>query len=204
MNYFRAERSVDSAGNSETIAGQQQGHLGMREVLLLRQRSRQSFTHSPAAPHSFGECLVHSPASLLSHSESSIEKSARYILGSRTESCDLVIMNRSRAVHRNVRDDTALEQVDQNWRDSRLHDVSAQHDDDSAAELVCVQDSCDYRLEVGRCENVGKSLEKRREGKIITRRRREFFGPNLVGATLDGNCANLRKIRFAIVIAPGR
>ena len=73
-----------------------------------------------------------------------------------------------------------------------------------AAALVCAYDIGDDRLEVGRYENVGKSVEKRREGKIITGRRCEFFGPNLVGATLDGHCANLRQIRFAIVIARGR
>ena len=97
-----------------------------------------------------------------------------------------------------MRDHTALDEVDQNRSDARLHDVSTEHDYDTALHAM----SLDYRgnnaLEVACYENFRKSCEECAKAPVAFWRRRKLLGANLVRPTLDWNSANLREVRFLV------
>jgi hypothetical protein len=79
--------------------------------------------------------------------------------------------------------------------------VAAEHHDNSAFFTVRANHGGNDRLEIGRYENVGKSAEESSEGHVVARRRGEFLRANLVGATLDRNCSDLRQVRLGEIIA---
>ena len=74
------------------------------------------------------ERLVHLAAGLLGHAEGAVAQAGGDVLGRAAEAGDLVVVDRRRPVHREVRDDAAAHQVDEHRREARLHDVAAEHD----------------------------------------------------------------------------
>jgi hypothetical protein len=100
-------------------------------------------------------------------------------------------VNRTGSVHRDVRNDAALHEIDQHRCNAGLYDVAAEHHDDTALEAMRLDHRCCYRLEISGYENVGECTEKCGERRVVAGRRCKFFGANLVGPPLDWNRANL-------------
>src|SRR5688500_13081556 len=156
MDYFGADRRVHGERNLQTRRSEKQRYLGVRHVGLVRQRPSEGFSHSPSLLHSTREGLVHATTCLVSHSERSVQKPARYVFGSRSEPGYLVVVYCPRSVCCEMSDDAALHQIDQNRSDTSLHDVAAEHDDNTASESVSVDDRVYDRPKIGGDENIGE------------------------------------------------
>jgi hypothetical protein len=74
--------------------------------------------------------------------------------------------------------------------------VSAEHDDNAAFLPMCVDHCSDNALEVARYENFRKPGEERAKASVVLWRRCELLRANLVRPALDGNRADLRKVRL--------
>jgi len=74
--------------------------------------------------------------------------------------------------------------------------VTAEHDHYAAAEPVRVHDGISNPPEVAGDKNVGQRVQKRAKASILPRGRSKFLGPNFVRPSFDGNCADLRQVRF--------
>ena len=106
-------------------------------------------------------------------------------------------MDCSRAVHRDVRDDAATHQIDDERREPRLHHMTAEHEYDAAFRRSGVGHRVDDRAEIARGQDVGKRCDERRERSIVARRMRELGGAHFVGTARDGDGADARQIRLA-------
>jgi hypothetical protein len=74
--------------------------------------------------------------------------------------------------------------------------VPAEHCDDGPLFPCRGCDRFDHPHEIAGYEDVGQCGEESREAAILTGRRGEFSGGNLVGPALYRNGANLRQVRF--------
>jgi len=73
-----------------------------------------------------------------------------------TEPRDFKVVNRRRAVHRDVRDDAPAHEIDQEWREPGLDDMAAEHDDDAALAPCRADNRVDNAEKVARDKNVGQ------------------------------------------------
>jgi hypothetical protein len=94
-------------------------------------------------------------------------------------------------------DDAAIHQLDQERGEARLHDVAAEHHYYSALLLRSGGDGIDYGAEVARDEHIGQGFQKGGETPVLSGRGGELRSGDLVGAPLDRNGANFRKIDFS-------
>jgi hypothetical protein len=74
--------------------------------------------------------------------------------------------------------------------------VPAEHHDYTAGISLCGRDRSHDAEKIAGDENVGQGLEKRGEAPVLAGRRCELFGLDLVGATLDRDCANSGEVGF--------
>jgi hypothetical protein len=75
-------------------------------------------------------------------------------------------VDRGGTIHREVRDHVAIHQVDEKWRQSRLHDVAAEHHDDRAPVLRGGRDCIYHAQEIARYEDIGQRLQERSEASV--------------------------------------
>jgi hypothetical protein len=192
---FGAQCCVDGAGNPEPLSRDQEGHLGMNER-SFEKRSSNCFSHSPAILHSNNECFVHPATCFFRHSKSAIDEPARDIFGRCPKARDLIIVDCTRPIHREVSDDSPLHEVDQKRCNSSLHDVAAEHHDNRALLPGRRRNGGDDRAKVSRHEYVGKARQKCTEGAITSWRPGELFGPHLVRTKLDRDGTNAGQVGF--------
>jgi hypothetical protein len=158
--------------------------------LALVERTRQRFAHPPSLAHAGDERLVHLPARLVRHAEGSVPKPGGDILRSAAEPRHLVVVNRPRSIHRDVRDDAAPHEVEEERRDTGLDDVATEHDDDGAVAARGLGDRLDHLAKRAGDEDVGEGTQKRAERAIRARRHGELLGANLVRPSGDGDRAD--------------
>ena len=141
---------------------------------------------------------VHLAAGLLGHAERAVAQSGGDVLGGRAEARHLVVVNRRRPVHRDVRDDAASHQLDEQRRDSGLHDVAAEHQRRRRALLRAA-------LAIASA-TARKSRATRTSGSDATNARNDRSSRggcanssvlDLVRAARDGDGADRGEIRFA-------
>lgn len=101
-------------------------------------------------------------------------------------------------------DDAAIHQIDEKGREARFHDVPAEHHDDTTGISLCRRDRGHDAEKVAGNENVRQRLEKRGEASVLAGRRCELLGVDLVGTTLDRNCANSGEIGFRYLFGDGK
>jgi hypothetical protein len=74
--------------------------------------------------------------------------------------------------------------------------VTAEHDDDTSLEAVCIYYRFDDSPEITGNQYVGQRFQECAEAQVAARRRRELLRPNFIRTTLDRNGADLGQIRF--------
>jgi hypothetical protein len=153
MDNFGAKRSVHSAGDAEAAGSEQNGELGIRQRGFV-QCASERFAHAPTFAHSARKCFVHSAAGLFCHPKGAVHEAARDVFRSCSEARDFVVVDRRGSIHRHVRDHAALEQVDQERRESRFYDVTTEHHDYCALFPACFGNGGDDELEVACDQNV--------------------------------------------------
>jgi hypothetical protein len=144
------------------------------------------------------EGIVHPASRLFGHSKGAIDQTASDVLGCRAKACDLVIVNCRRAVHREVRHHSPIDEIDDQRSEAGLDDVSAEHGDHRAFRACGLGDRGGDAHEIARDENFGKRREKCREAAVLAGRGSEFGGGNLVRPPLDGDGPNLREVCFGV------
>ena len=75
-------------------------------------------------------------------------------------------MDRGGPVHREVGDHAAIHEVNEKWRQSRLHDVPAEHYHDRALVFLCRGNRGHDAQEIARDQNVGERFEERGKAAI--------------------------------------
>src|SRR5262249_47004743 len=110
---------------------------------------------------------------------------------------DLVVVDRRRAVHREVSDHAPPHEVDQERRNPSLHDVSTEHRDDAALPARSTGDGVHDRIEVARRQHVWQGSDERFERPVVAWRMREFAGVDFVRTRRDRYGANGGEIRLA-------
>ncbi len=187
------EGGVNAGRNPAAVRAQKYRQLGVRQGEIL-EGAGYRFSHPPAVSHAGDDGLVHPTAGFLRHAEGAIHQSASDILRGGAEAGDLVVVNRGGAIHREVSDHAALHELDQKRSETGLHDMAAQHGDDSALVPGSVRDGVDDAQEITRDQNVGQSAEECGEAAIGSGRRGEFRGRDLVRPSLDWNGADLGQV----------
>jgi hypothetical protein len=105
-------------------------------------------------------------------------------------------MDRGGSVHGEVSDDAALDEIDQQWREAGLNDMSAEHDDHGTFATGSVGDRVNDLQEISRDEYVGQRFQKRCETTILAGWGGEFTGGDFVRSPLDRDRPDLGEIRF--------
>src|SRR5450759_3033516 len=195
MNYLGANGSVNGAGETQPVSGEQHRQLAIRQG-KTGERASESLAHPPAAFHPDRERLVHAAAGFLRHAEGSVHESAGDVFRGGAEARDLIVVDRGGAVHREVRDHSAIHQVDEKWRQARFHDVAADHDDDRALVLRGGCDRVHHAQEISRHDNIRQRFQEGSEAAVGPRRGCEFGGGDFIGAPFDWNGADSREIDF--------
>ena len=132
--------------------------------------------------HAGHECVVHAAPGLFGHPERAVAQTGGHVFGGAAEPRDLVVVDGGRAVHREVRDDAASHQFDEQRRQPGLHDVAAEHGHHAPVATLGVGDGLHDALEVARDEHIGEGVEERAERAVVARRVRELRSIHLVGA----------------------
>ena len=182
------------SGTPIVARAREQRELGMRQLQAI-ERARERLAHPPLLALTANERLVHLTTRFLRHSERAVAKASLHVFARAAPARDLVVVNRGRAVHREVRDDAAAHEVDEDRREPRFHDVSADHHDDASLPCSARDVACE-REEVARREHARERAEERSEGAVVTRRLRELLRTNLVRSARDRNRAHRGQIGF--------
>ena len=158
------------------------------------ERAAEALAHAHAVAHAGDERVVHLASGLVGHAERAVVEAGGDVLRRRAEARDLVVVNRRRAVHRDVRDDAASHEVDEHGREAGLHDVAAEHDDDAALRVA--------PRRRWRRRRRGSRARRGRRGARARKARSERSSPGgcanraaltLFGRTRDGNGAHGRR-----------
>ena len=186
---------MDGDRDAELVRTDQQRELGVREIRAGGERSRQRLAHSPPGALTAGDRLVHLAAGFLGHPEGAVPETGSHVLGRAAPPRHLVIVDRGRAVQREVCDHALPHQLEQHGRESGFHDVPASHRDDRAT--VCrVHHRVDHAAEIARGEHIGERTQKRAERVVSAGRRGKLVGAYFVRTARDGNGADLREVRL--------
>src|SRR3954466_5213655 len=121
MDDLGAEGRVYGAGNSQTMRGEEDRQLAVRQS-QLRQGTRERLTHAPTVLHAESEGFIHSATGFLGHAEGAVDQSARDVFRSGAEARDLVVVDGGRPVHCQVGDDATVHQLDQERGETRFDD----------------------------------------------------------------------------------
>ncbi len=105
-------------------------------------------------------------------------------------------MNGGRAVHRDVRNDLPLHQVDKERRQPGFHDVAAQHHDHAFVRARGRDDRVDDAQEISGDEDVGQRAKKVVERRARDRGRGKLRCTDFVRPARDGHRANGGEIRL--------
>ena len=143
------------------------------------------------------ERRVEAASRLLSHAEGAIAQARGHILRGRAEAGDLVIVNRRRTVHREVRDHAAAHEIVQQRCDASLHDMAAEHHDDAAFPTMCFDDRLHDFPEILRLEHVGERAQEGAERAVVGGGLRKGVRIDLVRAGRDRNGAHAREVDLA-------
>src|SRR4029453_1895556 len=98
--------------------------LRVGEIRRALQRDGDRFTHAELLTHPGCERLIEAATSLLRHPERAVTEPGRDILRRAAEACDLVVVDRGGAVHREVRDDPTPHEIDHERAPAPLYDVT--------------------------------------------------------------------------------
>ena len=191
-----AERGVHGDGHAEPMGVEDHRELGVNE-LPPRHRDGDRLAHPHLVPHPGDERVVQLAAGLLGHPEGAVPEAGGDVLRGAAEAGDLVVVDRRRSVHGEMRDHATLHEVHEHRREAGLHHVAAEHDDHAALAPVRGGDGVDDGEEVAGDEDVGERAQKRAEGAVAPRRGRELLGAHLVRTAGDRDGANGREVGLA-------
>src|SRR3982751_2238313 len=183
--------------HAEPVCAEDDRQLGVRELagaIRVVERAPQRLAHAARLAHATHERLVHLASRLLRHPEAAVAEANGDVLGCSAEPRNFKVVNRRRTVHREMRDDAAAHQIDEEWGEARLHDVPAEHDDDTALTPCGGDDRVDDAPEVARDEHVGERRQKRSEAAVVGGRMGELLRLHLVRAPRHGNGADRAKV----------
>ena len=148
-----------------------------RQLRVARASARASSARPSASPIPAPACMprdervVHLAAGLVGHAEGAVAQAGGDVLRRRAEARDLVVVNRRRAVHRDVRDDAAAHQIDEQRREPGLHDVAAEHDDDAALARARRRRSASTTARKSRATRTSGSASRNAANERSSRRR---------------------------------
>ena len=142
---------------------------------------------------------------LVGHAERAVAQSGGDVLRRRAEARDLVVVNRGRAVHRDVRDDAAAHEIDEQRREAGLHDVPAEHERRRRACARRGVTIASTTARKSRATSTSGSASRNAANERSSRRRmRELDGAHLVRAARDGNRCERRRDPLRAVSAAVR
>src|SRR5437762_1498414 len=161
------------------------------------ERAGERLTHAVLLARPADEGLVHLTSGFLRHAEAAVAQTGGDILRRTAESSDFKVVNRGGAIHRDVADDAASHEIDEERREPGLYNVAAEHNEDAALAARGAGNRIDDTEEVTSDEHVGQRGEKGAESAIIARRVRELLSTHLIWPPRDGDGPDGVEIRFA-------
>ena len=151
------------------------------------ERPRQALAHTLAVPRGRGYRRVHLRPGLLGHPEGPVREPALHVLAGPAERGELEVVNRGRAVERDVGHDPAGDQSPKQRSEPDLDHVPADQEHDPAAGAGCGRHALDDRAQIARGEHVGQAGEERGEGAVGAGGHGEERGIDLVAPLGDGD-----------------
>jgi hypothetical protein len=158
-----------SAADPEPRRLREHGHRAVRELLLQDERpERLAITLAPVCGALRG--AVQTLEGLLPEAERPVLQVRGHVLGRRADERRLVVVDGACSVRRDVRDDAASHQVDDERREPDLEHVCPERHAHVAFRFARVHDGLDDRLQAPPAEDVRQRLEPRTEpGQRIER-----------------------------------
>ena len=179
-------------GSDRGVHGERDAALpGSRHQALARMGDGRDPAREPAAERlaasqalgvTLGHRLGHPRPGLVGQPERAVGEVLRDILGGLAEAGDLEIVDRGRAVERQMGDPTPLERVGEERGAAGLDDVTAAHDDDGPTSVHGFGPAVDDRAQVRGRQDVGQRADQRLDGRRAVQHLAELGDRHLVAA----------------------
>ena len=139
VNYVGADANVHGDRNPQAVSRGANAHVAVRQCFGL-DRAPDCFAQAQPVAVPGDDDVVELPG-LPPEAELALRNVSRYAFGRLTDQGQLIVMNRARAIHRNVCEQTALHQIDHLARQALLDHVPAHEQNHRSASLAGVDDA---------------------------------------------------------------
>ena len=172
---------------------------------MLLEPLAEALAHADALVGCVADGRVHLAPRFFRGAEAPVRQHGLHVLAGLAGQSDFKVVDRGRAVHGEGGGVAAVQQVDQNRRETAFDDVAADTPEDAAALDAGLAERGDDGPQGIRGEQLGQTVQPAREGQRFLWRQTHVLHPHLAAAGFEGHGRKGREIeRMLLVAAHGR